>query len=110
MSHTKEYVEAMYKGLKPLCETNWLRRSKELITSLEYTNSSLYAAMYYASQNPNYITFSPIAGFHHSHPENGSGFCSFSGQVIASVKLYREFGIRTAWLDLDGHLGTSIET
>jgi acetoin utilization deacetylase AcuC-like enzyme len=110
IAHTKEYVEAVYKGIKPLCESSWLPWSKELVTSLEYTNASLYNAMHYASQNPSYITFSPSAGFHHAVPENGTGFCSFSGQVIASVKLYREFGTRTAWLDLDGHFGNSIES
>jgi len=41
--------------------------------------------------------------------ESGGGFCTFSGQVIASVKLYRKYGLKTAWLDLDGHFGNSIE-
>jgi acetoin utilization deacetylase AcuC-like enzyme len=36
-------------------------------------------------------------------------FCTFSGQVIASVKIYDEFKLKGAYLDLDGHYGNSIE-
>lgn len=109
IAHTEVYVEAVFNGTNPLCSSNGLPWSEELVNSLCYTNSSLYNAMHYASQNPEQITFSPSSGFHHSSPEHGSGFCTFSGQVIASVKLYRQYGLRTAWLDLDGHFGNSIE-
>lgn len=109
LAHSEEYVNAFFKGIKPLCNSNGVPWSEELVSSVCYTNSSLYNAMLYSSQNPDCITFSPTSGFHHSSPEHGSGFCTFSGQVIASVKLYREFGLRTAWLDLDGHYGNSIE-
>src|SRR5690606_12251584 len=46
--------------------------------------------------------------FHHATPDRGCGFCSFSGQVIASMKIYYEFGLSGAYLDLDGHYGNSI--
>jgi acetoin utilization deacetylase AcuC-like enzyme len=55
------------------------------------------------------MTFSPTSGFHHAQPRGGSGFCTFSGQVIASTKLYREKGLVGAYLDLDGHFGNSIK-
>lgn len=46
---------------------------------------------------------------HHAIPNRGGGFCTMSGQVIASVKIYRETGLSGAYLDLDGHYGNSIE-
>lgn len=109
IAHTEEYVEAVFKGIKPLCNSNWLTWSNELLTSVCWTNASLYNAMEYASQNPDTITYSLTSGFHHATPDSGMGFCTFSGQVIASVKLYRKYGLRTAYLDLDGHFGNSIE-
>lgn len=109
IAHTDKYVDAVFNGVKPLCNSNNLPWSKELVSSLCYTNASLYKALEFASQNPDQITFSASAGFHHARPNTGGGFCTFSGQVIASVKLYRKYGLKTAWLDLDGHFGNSIE-
>ena len=51
----------------------------------------------------------PSSGFHHARPQAGSSFCTFSGQVIAAVKAWRDHGARGAWFDLDGHHGNSIE-
>ena len=109
MAHTNEYVEAFFKGQRPLCSSNGLPWSKELADSVRYTNASLYNAVRHSYLNPNQVCFSPTSGFHHAHPEHGSGFCTFSGQVIAAVKMYNEFGISGAVLDLDGHYGNSIE-
>ena len=69
----------------------------------------MYHAIEAANNDPSTITFSPTSGFHHAHPGSGSGFCTFSGQVIAATKLYRDRGLRGAFLDLDGHFGNSIE-
>jgi acetoin utilization deacetylase AcuC-like enzyme len=55
------------------------------------------------------VAFSPSSGFHHAIPRMGALFCTFSGQVIASLKIYQEFGLKGAWIDLDGHTGDSIE-
>src|ERR1700740_1017509 len=85
IAHTKKYVDAVFNGVKPLCSSNNLPWSKELVTSLCFTNESVDKALEFASQNPDQVTFSPSAGFHHARPESGGGFCTFSGQVIASV-------------------------
>jgi acetoin utilization deacetylase AcuC-like enzyme len=42
-------------------------------------------------------------------PNKGANFCTFSGQAIASIKIYKEFKKRGAYLDLDLHQGNSIE-
>ena len=108
IAHTEHYVESFFKGIEPLCSTNMLPWSKELAESVRYTNASLYNAMRYSILNPQQVCHSFSAGFHHSRPKGGSGFCTFSGQVIAAIKLYREFGAVGAVLDLDGHYGNSI--
>jgi acetoin utilization deacetylase AcuC-like enzyme len=76
---------------------------------VRYTTGSLCAALDGALRNPAQITHSPTGGFHHAQPWGGGGFCTFSGQVIASLRAYRRQGARGAWIDLDGHFGNSIE-
>lgn len=108
IAHHKTWITKFFEG-KPGCESNGLPWSKELTETVRYTNASLYNAIRYSVLNPDTPCFSPTSGFHHARPSSGGGFCTFSGQVIASVKIYREFGIAGAYLDLDGHYGNSIE-
>lgn len=108
IAHSEKYVDAFFSNKSPLCNSNGLAWSKEFAKSVTYTNSSLYHAIKSAIQNSKQVTFSPTSGFHHAMPAGGRSFCTFSGQVIASVKIYREFGKRAAWLDLDQHFGNSI--
>jgi acetoin utilization deacetylase AcuC-like enzyme len=102
------YVEEFFSG-KGRCSSNALSWSPQFAESVRYTNASLYSAIKNAVTNPSEVSFSPTSGFHHARPSGGSGFCTFSGQVIASLKIYRELGLKGAYLDLDGHFGNSIE-
>lgn len=108
IAHTKKYVNNMFSG-KGNCNSNSVPWSRNLVESLTYTNSSLYNAIKHSIENPDTVCFSPTSGFHHAQPNNGSGFCSFSGQVIASMKIYEEKGLVGCYFDLDGHYGNSIE-
>ncbi|TGM11082.1 hypothetical protein EHQ82_21315 [Leptospira selangorensis] len=108
IAHHKSYVDAFFHGTQPLASSNGFEWSIELASSVCYTNASLYHAIR-DSFLMDWVTFSPTSGFHHAKPKSGSAFCTFSGQVIASVKLYRELGLRGAYIDLDGHFGNSIE-
>lgn len=108
IAHQEGYVNAMFEGIKPICESSGLKWSQQFLESLTYTNASLYHAMRESLLRPHQITFSPTSGFHHATPDAGHGFCAFSGQVIASTKIYNEFGLSGAYLDLDGHFGNSI--
>jgi len=108
IAHTKQYVNEFFNG-EGLCDSNGLTWSQSFSESVKYTNASLYEAIKYSILNPECITFSPTSGFHHATPESGGGFCTFSGQVIASIKLYDEFKMKGAYIDLDGHFGNSIE-
>lgn len=108
IAHTKEYVDNVYNKTGNYA-SNSIPWSQNLVDSLPYTTGSLYAASKYAIQNPETVCFAPISGMHHARPNSGSGFCTFSGQVISAIKIYEEFGLSCAYLDLDGHFGNSIE-
>jgi len=108
MAHQVNYVDDFFNGTG-LCSSNSLAWSKQFADSVRYTNSSLYSAIRNSVVNPKQVSFSPTSGFHHARPDGGRGFCTFSGQVIASLKIYNEFGLSGAYLDLDGHFGNSIE-
>jgi acetoin utilization deacetylase AcuC-like enzyme len=108
IAHTKRYVNSFFSGQKG-CESNGLDWSTQFADSVRYTNASLHAAIRGSIIEPDQVHFSPTSGFHHARPDGGSGFCTFSGQVIASIKILEEFGLSGAYLDLDGHFGNSIE-
>jgi acetoin utilization deacetylase AcuC-like enzyme len=109
VAHAQEYVDAMLDGRGPLSESNGLYWSPEFRDSVLYTSGSLLAALQTAIAAPEQVTLAPVSGFHHATPDSGGGFCTFSGQVVAALRLYREQGLRGAWFDLDGHFGNSIE-
>jgi len=110
IAHTPEWVNEVFHYNKPgsmlASSIPW---SQELVTSLTYTTSSLYHSIKHSLNNPEDMVFAPISGMHHARPTSGSGFCTFAGQVVASVKIYRETGNVGCYLDLDGHFGNSIE-
>ncbi len=93
LAHTAEYVDAFFDGRQRLCESNGLRWSSQFADSVRYTNASLYHAIAHSVAHPEQVAFSPTSGFHHARPSGGSGFFTFSGQVIAALKLYRERGL-----------------
>jgi acetoin utilization deacetylase AcuC-like enzyme len=109
LAHTEHYVKDFFTGRAPLCTSNALPWSHELAESVRFTNASLYHAVRHALLFPAQVTLSPTSGFHHAQPSRGAGFCTFSGQVLTSLKLYHEFGVSGAWIDLDAHFGNSIE-
>ena len=116
IAHKLDYIRDFFQGVEPAASSNYLSWNPVFANSIRYTNSSLYEAQRYALENPGSITFSPTSGFHHAGPNRGSAFCSFSGQVISALKLYRDQNLRkkygkpicTAWIDMDGHFGNSI--
>lgn len=109
IAHTRKYVEDFFAGRRPGCESNSLEWSEQFAHSVRYTNASLHAAIENAILHPEEVSFSPTSGFHHAHPSGGAGFCTFSGEVLASVKVYRKYGKVGCYVDLDGHYGNSIE-
>ncbi|MFN8714615.1 MAG: hypothetical protein ACK5Z2_17330 [Bacteroidota bacterium] len=109
IAHTRSYVDGFFSGEKKHTRGSNLQWSPDFLKSVQYTNAALYEAVKWAVQHPQQITFAPVGGFHHAQPAQGLGYCTFSGQVITAVKLFRESGLRGAFVDLDGHFGNSIE-
>ena len=108
IAHTKEMVDNFFDRGKTsrILGVKW---TPEYARATTYEGASLYHAIRYAVQNPEEVCFSPSGAFHHANPTRGALFCPFSGQVIASVKVYQEFGLCGAYIDLDGHYGNSID-
>jgi acetoin utilization deacetylase AcuC-like enzyme len=108
IAHTKEMVDNFYDIGKTsrILNIDW---SPEYAESVRYMTGSLYQAIKHAVQNPKDVCFSPSYGFHHATPSRGALFCAFSGQVISSMKIFYEFGLSGAYIDLDGHYGNSID-
>ena len=109
LAHTRQYVDHFFAGTEPLASSNGLKWSAQFADSVRYTNASLYHAVEAAIKAPENVTCSPSSGFHHAMPARGMGFCTFSGQVVASTKIYRAYGLSGVHIDLDGHYGNSIE-
>jgi acetoin utilization deacetylase AcuC-like enzyme len=119
LAHTDGYITAMLDGdydavdaetgLLSNPEGNGIGWSEAFRDSVLWTNGSLLSAIRCARQMPQRIHMAPVSGFHHARPEGGEGFCTFSGQVISAIKMYKDHGMRGAWIDLDGHFGNSIE-
>jgi acetoin utilization deacetylase AcuC-like enzyme len=108
VAHTRVMVDNFFDHGKTSRILN-LKWSPEYARSVKYTNSSLYHSIRYAVEHPEEVCFSPTSGFHHAHPKRCALACAFSGQVIASVKIYREYGLCGSYIDLDGHHGNSID-
>lgn len=110
LAHKPTYVDAFLDGSpRHMAESNGLVWSAQFRDSVLLTNGCLLAALTAAVDAPQYVTMAPVSGFHHARPDGGSGFCTFSGQVIAALELFQRRGLRGAWVDLDGHFGNSIE-
>lgn len=110
IAHYKSYVDSMFEGEKPFCESNGLKWSKQFLESLTYTNASLYYAIRESILEPKQITFSNTSGFHHATPEKGRAFCSFSGQVIASIEVHYIVFAHGADSHIDDDLGGQLTT
>ena len=109
IAHTAAYVFDFFEGKEPSCSSNSIDWSEELMETVRYTNASLYEAIKNSVLYPEQLSFSPTSGFHHATPSGGQGFCTFAGQVIASLKLYRDLNVVGCYFDLDGHFGNAIE-
>jgi acetoin utilization deacetylase AcuC-like enzyme len=109
LAHTESYVNSFINGKLPKYNTSGIEWSEELVESVSYTTSSLYHAIRESISNPKHICISPTSGFHHAMPSKGSQYCTFSGQVIASTKIYNDLNLSGAYIDLDAHYGNSIE-
>ena len=111
IAHEKAYVDSFFSDQieRKYSRMLGLKWSKAFAETVRYTNASFYRAIAECVRHPEQVSFSPAGGFHHAIPRKGLLYCSFSGQVIAATKLYREQGVSGCFIDLDGHYGNSID-
>ena len=108
LAHSPEYVQGVLSRTKSNGFGNTL---KSVAKSLPWTTGSITSAARYALEN-NTQTISLTSGFHHACYNNGGGFCTFNGLVIAAQML-KIHGLlkkgKVGILDLDMHHGNGTE-
>jgi acetoin utilization deacetylase AcuC-like enzyme len=78
--------------------------SAEVAFSLPYTTGSLAAATLHALKNGETCA-SLTSGFHHAGYNNGGGFCTFNGIVVAAQLALQVGAKKVGVLDCDNHYG-----
>lgn len=103
LAHDPEYVD----GVLDLKIDNGFRNTdSEVAASLPYTSGSLYRACELALTNSVKMAASFTSGFHHARYNDGGGFCTFNGLVVAAQLLKQAGKIKTVLiLDCDEHYG-----
>jgi acetoin utilization deacetylase AcuC-like enzyme len=102
LAHAPAYVDGVLA-----CELmNGFRgRQPEVAQSLPWTCGSFLSAARGALQNRQ-VACSPTSGFHHAGLDNGYGYCTFNGLMVAALVLHAEGLVRQVGiLDCDQHFG-----
>ena len=98
--HAPKYVSNVF-SLRTV--NGFGNRNPSVNESLKYSNASFKAAASYALDNRT-VACSASQGFHHAHFDNGYGYCTFNGLMIAAAELVDRAG-KVLILDGDGHHG-----
>ena len=80
-------------------------RSASVARSLPWTSGSMLSAAL-AALDSRLVACAPCSGLHHARYDEGAGFCTFNGLMVAALKL-RALGrvARVGILDCDQHYG-----
>jgi acetoin utilization deacetylase AcuC-like enzyme len=103
--HTADYVAAIRTGEpRALAESQKFPWSPQLYPSVCLTNGACLAAARQALRDG--VSAALVSGFHHACADQGEGFCTFNGLVVAAetLKISGE-AARIAVLDMDLHYG-----
>lgn len=105
-AHDLFYVQGVLGCNIPNGFGNQLR---EIAKTLPYTTGSFVAAAMFAATHKRPAA-SLTSGFHHAGFDNGGGFCTFNGLVIAAM-LLKKWGLakKVGILDLDMHYGNGTD-
>ena len=106
LAHEPAYVRDVLAGARPNGFGNTLPSVAE---TLPWTTGSMATAALVAARDGGAVA-SPTSGFHHAGYDEGGGFCTFNGLVIAARLVRaavpdRDVGI----LDLDMHYGNGTD-
>ena len=101
-AHGKTYVQ---KVLACQADNGFGNRFSEVAASLLYTNGAFLSASREALRNGK-VAIAPVSGFHHACHDNGGGYCTFNGLVVAAQVLKKEGLVnKVGILDFDQHYG-----
>jgi acetoin utilization deacetylase AcuC-like enzyme len=99
--HDRDYVDDVLACRRA---NGFGNRSPEVARSLPHTSGSFYAAAACALETG--IAASLTSGFHHAGYEDGAGFCTFNGLMVAAARLFADNRVeRLAIVDCDQHYG-----
>jgi len=102
LAHDRVYVREVLAGK---AANGFGNRKPQVTASLPFTNGSMLAAARAALEN-GLVACAPVSGFHHAGFNQGGGFCTFNGLVVAAMALKRDgYVSRVGILDLDQHWG-----
>ncbi len=105
LAHDPNYVRDILNCTIPNGFDNRLR---DIADTLPWTTGSFVAAALNAYKSSE-ITCSPTSGFHHSHFDLASGYCTFNGLIIAAIKLKMAGAKRIGIVDCDQHIGNGTD-
>lgn len=99
--HAKEYVDGVFAGTRQNGHGNTY---KDLAVSTLWTVGSMVAASRHVLKT-GLVACSPTSGFHHACYEDGGGFCTFNGLMVAAVDAIKNGAQRVGIVDCDWHYG-----
>jgi acetoin utilization deacetylase AcuC-like enzyme len=101
-AHDPAYVDAV---LSLRHDNGFGNRNAEVAASLPYTSGAMLDAARCAIGNRR-VAVAPVSGFHHARYDEGGGFCTFNGLVVAALALLDDgLARRVGILDCDHHFG-----
>ena len=100
LAHSKDYVDGVLSLQIPNGFGNY---DQSVANSLPYTVGSMVAATLHVAERGGFAC-SPTSGFHHARHNEGSGFCTFNGLMVAAL-LARMQGYKVGIHDFDAHYG-----
>jgi acetoin utilization deacetylase AcuC-like enzyme len=101
LAHDRAYVEGV---LQCRIANGFGNRLPSVAASLPWTVGSFRDAARHSLRTRE-IAASPTSGFHHARWDNGHGFCTFNGLVVAARVLLRDGAGLIGILDADEHFG-----
>ena len=105
-AHSRRYVAGVFSGRIPNGHGN---SCPQVAESTLWTVGSMVTACRYVLENGG-VACSPTSGFHHARHDDGGGFCTFNGLMVAAVDALWNGGVdRVGIFDCDWHYGNGTD-
>jgi acetoin utilization deacetylase AcuC-like enzyme len=102
LAHAPAYVDGVLSGR---VSNGFGNKSASVAASLPFTCGAILCAAREALRN-GCVAVAPCSGFHHASYEQGAGFCTFNGLMVAAMALHASGEAnRIGILDFDHHYG-----